>query len=521
MNHFYLKFPSGHTFMVLDKFVKAKMSKKVFFVIFEEELLKKYFNCNFNLNAVAYECFYLTPSKIGIKNMEITDGYYSVMLCRNKELKAAFEDQIFPHLKNKPDYLLLSEENHDKTDGIEIKSFSCQVVYAYTGEDFLPVTYSPFSQIDIPLNGITAKEAILSFGNEKAFTLSYMEDSRLTVSPNFGRLESLYEIDAMDSMVNSIMGHTQFKNLIVVREHNNYSVISDYTRRLPHVRNVGHLSSHLAAVMYDNGFLQEKGIGIIYDGISYDLGDQVMGSEILSGNIGNYEIMGGWKPLPLPGGDIANIEPWRIALAVIKEAMKGDCADLDLPLIKNIKDNPKFSYIFNAINQGIMNYTLSSSMHHILAALGEVLFYEESTYDFEYFENWLDQVFLREGPHDYYTLPIEETDDKLSIDTYELFRKLILDLFAKVPVENLVYKTITSIAIATADFAERVAKKTKTKKVFLAGELYKYPNLLGLFKKELVAKGLEIYLPKSIPTDDSAISVGQLLYYQYSAEDKI
>ncbi len=532
MKHLFIKFPSGRTFLIVDKIEKARNIKRTYILFFNVEALKRNFEIDLQSLNKGCNCFYATPSKIGVKNITKKEGNFYTFLCEKPSIKKFFNDNVFNLIngndskdekagngnhslnveEKQNDYLILSEEPSGKNKILAIEESFCPVFYLFVLNENFPVAYSPFSYHKVEFKQNEPNQEILSLGNEGDFTIAYLSDNTITVSPNFGELESLYEIDAMDIMINSIMGHLHFKNVTLLKDYNNYSMISEYTRRFLKVKNVSHIFAHTASVMFDNGMIKEKGLGIVYDSISYDIGDQILGGEILYGNIGSYQVVGGWKPVPLPGGDIANIEPWRIALAIIKETLNEDVNDVNLPMITNLRKNPNYSYIFEAINNKNINYSLSSSMHHIVAALGEIIFYEESTFDFDFFENKMDKFFINSCPYEHYPIRIIEEDGRYLIDTYDLFKRIISDLLLKTDPSNLICNALVSIAAATGLLIEKLSKVYNEKKIILSGEFFKHPHFLSLIHQELINKGFEVYIPRNIPVDDSGISVGQIIY---------
>jgi len=518
MKPIFLKFPSGRIFSALTDISRTRNSDRIVILFFSESIMRKYFDLDSFAIKNKFIAFYSAPTKEGVEHITKNEGFYNICLCGTSKIRKYFTEKIFPLFNSysgKMDFLILSEEFSLKKDSIDMPEEFCPVFYIISINQLVPVSYSPFSYNKIVIKDEKGSKQLLSIGNERDFTISYLQDGEIKISPNFGELDNLYEIDAMDIMVNTIIGHGKFKNITVLKDYNNYSMISDYTRKFPNVKNIYHEYAHMSNVLFDNDLIKEKCIGIVYDSISYDDSDQIRGGEFLYGKIGGIDIIGGWKPLPLPGGDIANIEPWRIALAMLRELTEGGLASVDLPLARNIRNNPNYRYIFDAIDQGIMNYTLSSSMHHIIAALGEVISYKESTYNFEYFENLMDNSVIRSCEGTYYDIPIIEEDGKYFLDTYALFRLVMESILAKSDPLSMVCNIIVSIVKASAKLIKVLSKVHKEKKIVLTGEYFKHPHLLTLLYDELEQEGYKIYLPKKIPIDDSGISVGQLLYHYY------
>jgi len=519
MKHVFLKFPSSRTFLALKDISKVKNLKRNYIFFFDEKRLLKYFDVNLEEWNKKDFCFYAAPSDAG-KEITKREGFFNICLCTSKEIIKFFREVVFPTAGlsegDDVDYIYLTEEDAKKSEIIEIPFEFNPLFFIQLGKKLIPVSFSPFSsfskEIDKKFNG----KQVLSFGNESKFTIAYLDKGKVIVTPNFGELESLYQIDAMDLMVNSIMGHMRFKEIIVLKDFNNYSMITDYTRKFREVKSVSHIFSHMANVLFDNKIFNDKVIGIVYDSISYDEGDQIRGSEILYGKLGNLKIAGGWKPVPLPGGDIANIEPWRIALAIIKEVTGKDLNQINLSLVQKLKNNKNYAYIFNAINDGNISYFLSSSMHHIVSALGEILSYTEYTYDYEYFEDLMDQFPEKRIATDYYDIQIVEEDGILYANTCDLFKQVIEDLSRELELMSLIHKIVSSIAITTSSLICKMAQRYKQNKVCLAGQYFKHPHFLSFVSSELEKEGLEVLLPKELPIDDSGVAIGQLLYYCHS-----
>ena len=61
-------------------------------------------------------------------------------------------------------------------------------------------------------------------------------------------------------------------------------------------------------------------IGVIFDGLGYGADGTLWGGEFLVGGLGAFERAGHFRPVPLPGGDLAARQPWRMALSHLREA---------------------------------------------------------------------------------------------------------------------------------------------------------------------------------------------------------
>ena len=511
----YLRFPSGKTFLIVDEISKVKKDRTPYFLVFDHDFLLSHFQADTKMDSKFCRSLFVKPSKLGIRHITQRDGKFHVTICSGEMMKKCDKNCFFKDLHREygqGKFIILSEEHTDHKNAVDTEFSLPSVFQSFILDDYFPVSFSPFSFHTIPFPENKNNRTALSFGDENNFTIAYLEKNAINISPLLERLESFYEMDEMDRLVSLIVGHLQFKELTLIRDYNNFSIIADYLKRFTDLRKVNHVYSHLANVMYENCFAQKKGIGVVYDSISYGPQGNILGGELIYGNIGNFEIVGRWKEVPLPGGDVANIEPWRISIALIKEAIGGDLSNMQIPLIGKVKAAQNSAYIFDAINKGNVNYTLSSSMHHIISAIGELLFYKEKTFEQDFFETLVNEMVPMDTVYDYYSLPIADEDGLFVINTYALIQKLVGDLFAQENPEGLMGKVVDTIAKATADAVERISDRYHEKNVFLAGEFFTNPACLTLIYEELRSRGFHVHIPKTIPADNSSVSVGQLIY---------
>src|ERR1039458_9696927 len=76
--------------------------------------------------------------------------------------------------------------------------------------------------------------------------------------------------------------------------------------------------AHVAGCMAEHGV--EEGIGLALDGTGYGADGKVWGGEVLIARLDGFERYAHLEYVPMPGGDAAVKEPWRMALGHLSAA---------------------------------------------------------------------------------------------------------------------------------------------------------------------------------------------------------
>jgi len=215
-------------------------------------------------------------------------------------------DEAISRLQGIADFFLLhNREITARADDSVLRVVSGRRILLRRSRGYVP---SPLAlRVDLP--------PLIACGAELKNTFCLAQGRQAVLSQHIGDLIHPGYLDFFEQSVRHLRRLTGIKPLIAVcDEHPDYQS-STYARelRLP-LFTVQHHHAHAAAVMAEHGL--KSGLAIILDGAGLGADKAVWGGEILLTDQLDYQRRGHLQYLPLPGGDQASRQGWRLAVAL-------------------------------------------------------------------------------------------------------------------------------------------------------------------------------------------------------------
>ena len=265
---------------------------------------------------------------------------------------------------------------------------------------------------------------------------------------------------------------------------------------------VQHHHAHVAACMAENG---ETGrvIGVAFDGTGYGTDGNSWGSEFLIADLSGFERFAHLNYIPLPGGDRAVREPWRIALSLLVQACGEDALEVFRQVKGNIPDETTF--VLNMIEKKI-NSPLSSGMGRLFDGVSSLIGLRDSiTYEGEAAIALEMAAEEAEGIYSYSLSGERPT----IIDTTPLVRAIVDDLMRGVPGAVISGRFHNTVAHMIERICFSAQQHTGITAVALSGGVFQNALLFGKAEKLLIAHGFRLLAHSKVPTNDACISLGQ------------
>jgi hydrogenase maturation protein HypF len=186
--------------------------------------------------------------------------------------------------------------------------------------------YAPAS-IGLP-PGLEAAPDALAMGGELKSTFCLTKAGQAILSPHLGDLENAAVLAEFERSLGLLSELTEHEPAVVVTDLHAAYLSSQHGHRLAKERSlpvvaVQHHHAHVAACLAENGVPVNNPpvLGIVLDGLGLGDDGSIWGGEFLLADYRDYERLAFLKPVAMPGGTRAILEPWRSLYAHLEAAM--------------------------------------------------------------------------------------------------------------------------------------------------------------------------------------------------------
>ncbi|MBN2426125.1 MAG: carbamoyltransferase HypF [Calditrichaceae bacterium] len=341
---------------------------------------------------------------------------------------------------------------------------------------------------------------ILGTGCELKNTLCFLKDNKAFVSQHIGDLENL----AAYNFFNESFAHLKKllktdPDVIICDMHPGYfSTQWAIQQQGKTIIQVQHHHAHLAACMAEHQIDQQV-IGIILDGTGLGTDKKIWGGEVLIGNYTGFRRFAHLEYLPLPGGDAATKEPWRIATGYLQYLFEKDFPDL--PALEGFQ-----TPVIRRMTENNINCILTSSCGRLFDAVaamsgGKAVIRYEAQAAVE-----LMQVVktLNVKPFDY-NINIPEISLKPFLSSVIAALKNG-EKFSKIA--ERFHRTLINIF---SEIAQKARKESGVNTVVLSGGVMQNEIILRGLIVALNKEGFRVLYHRQVPANDGGISLGQAI----------
>jgi len=347
---------------------------------------------------------------------------------------------------------------------------------------------------------------LVAIGPQNGNTFTLASDRTAYVSQPIGDLRNLETIARFQESLETFRRLFAIEPEVVVQDLYSGSVSAGALGQmgLEAAPAVQHHHAHVSAVAAEYGYT-ERVVGVAFDGGGVGQDGSVWGAEILVADLCEYDRRATLRPAPLPGGDVAARQPWRVALGYL--SLEPDAARAFDSAFEGV-DASELPLAQRQIDHGI-DTPIVSSMGRLFDAAAAVLGVRRVSH---YEAQAAMELEALAGNREAEPLPfpaIQKDNDIVMLDPIPLLVALGERRAAGDDVGDLAARLHESIASAYADVIRQIADRTGIAKIVLGGGVFMNARLLTSIVRRLEVHILEPLVPRQLPPNNGAVSYGQ------------
>jgi hydrogenase maturation protein HypF len=355
---------------------------------------------------------------------------------------------------------------------------------------------------------------MLAVGGHLKSVFALVKGRHAYQSQHLGDLENLTGLEFFEESLAHLMRTFEIEPEVVAHDTHPGYLSTQWAKEWTRDRGlrtvaVQHHHAHVAGCMAEHG-LQEA-IGLALDGTGYGTDGRIWGGEVLICRLDSFERYAHLDYVPMPGGEAAIREPWRMALGSLHAAG----IDVESPEILSLLGlGPQQTHVLKRMIERQLNTPLTSSCGRLFDAVAAVVL-GRGVVDYEAqaaieLEGCAIDEPDQTSP---YALPITGSDLKRHIPariTLNLLWEGILeDLRDGVSKPQIAARFHSAIAGAFVHAASSARAATGIGSVALSGGCLHNRRLARLLRTGLEEHGFEVFQHRDVSPGDGGLSYGQ------------
>jgi hydrogenase maturation protein HypF len=345
---------------------------------------------------------------------------------------------------------------------------------------------------------------LLACGGELKHTFCLLKDRFAILSQHIGDLENLESMAFFQETLENLRRLYRVTPAALAHDLHPRYLSTQWAEGVGDLPRIGvqHHHAHVVSCMAENR-LWGRVIGVAFDGTGYGDDGTVWGGEILLADRSSYVRAAHLRYVPLPGGEGAIREPWRMALSHLAGAL-GEALDLSTWAawagesaarnVVRLLSSPRLSPPTSSMGR------LFDAASAILGIRYRISFEGEAAMDLE----------MRSDPRARGVLPFRVAgENPVVMDPSPMVAALWEGRLAGLSTGELGGRFHRTVAAMTVEACRRLRDREGLDRVCLSGGVFQNGLLLHLTLEALEAAGFQPFIHRHVPPNDGGLSLGQ------------
>ncbi len=442
-----------------------------------------------------------TPLHYLLLSQGLTGHYFTALVMTSGNMSeepiAIDNDDAFKRLLGIADYFLIHDRDiYLRSDDSIIRRSAGAVRFIRRSRGYIPAPVF-LKKKAIP---------ILACGAELKNTICLTKEDRAFLSQHIGDLENLATYDFFQLTIRHMKRILDISPEVIACDLHPDYLSTRYAMEQDGVEKVRvqHHHAHIVSCMAENK-LNGDVIGLAFDGTGYGTDGAIWGGEILVADEEKFMRKAHISYVPMPGGEAAIKEPWRMAVSYLYDAFGEEFFNFNLAMINKI-DKKKLNIIVEMILKKV-NSPLTSSLGRLFDSVASMVGIRNHVYFEGQAAMELEMVACENlcKSYDYEWV----TGDVIKVLPGPIIRGIVKDIDKGLHISEISGKFHFTLVQLYSDLCDSIRKETGLKRVVLSGGVFQNSLLLTGLSETLEKKDFKVFTHRLVPANDGGISLGQ------------